>query len=65
MAVIANPDVLNDGAVIPVEGFGAFAAGRYPNKIPIILGGNREELKTILDSSKDDPLAGTSSTRPW
>jgi para-nitrobenzyl esterase len=58
MAAIANPDVLNDGAVIPVEGFGAFATGRYPSKIPIILGGNREELKTILVSSKTIPWRG-------
>jgi para-nitrobenzyl esterase len=58
MAAIANPDVLNDGVVIPVEGFGSFAAGRYPNKIPIILGGNREELKTILVSSRTIPWRG-------
>jgi para-nitrobenzyl esterase len=53
--IIANPDVLNDGTVIPIEGFGSFATGRYPSKVPIILGGNREELKSILDSSKAIP----------
>jgi para-nitrobenzyl esterase len=53
--IIANPDVLNDGAVIPIEGFNSFATGRYPSKVPIILGGNLEELKSILDSSKTIP----------
>jgi para-nitrobenzyl esterase len=53
--IIANPDVLNDGAVIPIEGFYSFATGRYPSKVPIILGGNLEELKSILDSSKTIP----------
>jgi len=58
MGAIANPDVLNDGAVIPIEGFGAFATGRYPSKVPIILGGNLEELKTILVPSKAIPRQG-------
>jgi para-nitrobenzyl esterase len=53
--IIANPDVLNDGVVIPIEGFKSFATGRYPSKVPIILGGNREELKSILVSSKTIP----------
>jgi para-nitrobenzyl esterase len=56
--IIANPDVLNDGAVIPVEGFSSLATGRYPNKVPIILGGNREELKLFLESSKMIPWQG-------
>jgi para-nitrobenzyl esterase len=56
--IIANPDVLNDGVVIPIEGFDAFATGQYPSKIPIILGGNREELKSILSSSKTIPWQG-------
>jgi para-nitrobenzyl esterase len=53
--IIANPDVLNDGAVIPIDGFSSFATGRYSSKVPIILGGNLEELKSILDSSKTIP----------
>ena len=56
--IVANPDVLNDGAVIPIEGFGAFATGRYASKVPIILGGNREELKSILASSRTIPWQG-------
>ncbi|OHD72808.1 MAG: hypothetical protein A2177_09075 [Spirochaetes bacterium RBG_13_68_11] len=56
--IIANPDVLNDGAVIPIEGFDSFATGRYASKVPIILGGNREELKSILASSKTIPWQG-------
>ena len=56
--IIANPDVLNDGAVIPVEGFASFATGRYPNRVPLILGGNREELKLFLESSKSIPWQG-------
>ena len=56
--IIANPDVLNDGAVIPIEGFSAFTTGRYPSKVPLILGGTREELKLFLESSKAIPWQG-------
>jgi para-nitrobenzyl esterase len=56
--IIANPDVLNDGAVIPIEGFDTFATGGYPSKVPVILGGNREELKSILASSRTIPWRG-------
>jgi para-nitrobenzyl esterase len=53
--IIANPDVLNDGVVIPIDGFASFATGRYSSKVPIILGGNLEELKSILDSARTIP----------
>ncbi len=56
--IIANPDVLNDGAVIPVEGFDSFATGRYPGKVPIIIGGTREELKLFLESIRTIPWQG-------
>ena len=45
--IIANPDVLNDGVVIPVDGFAAFATGRYTNKVPIILGGNSRGAEVV------------------
>lgn len=37
-----------DGAVIPKTGFSALEAGTYPNKVPIILGTNKEERKFSL-----------------
>ncbi|HSV92436.1 MAG TPA: carboxylesterase family protein [Desulfobacterales bacterium] len=56
--IIANPDVLNDGTVIPLEGFSSFATGRYASRVPLILGGNREELKLFLESSRLIPWQG-------
>ncbi|MCP4756981.1 MAG: carboxylesterase family protein [Proteobacteria bacterium] len=34
-----------DGAVLPTSGFGTFDDGTYANKVPIILGTNKEETK--------------------
>lgn len=37
-----------DGAVIPEKGFKTFVDGTYPNKVPIILGTNKEEMKLFM-----------------
>jgi para-nitrobenzyl esterase len=42
------PSVLRDGVVIPNAGFDVFASGAYPNKVPLILGSNKEEMKLFL-----------------
>jgi para-nitrobenzyl esterase len=43
-----NPAIFRDGYVIPSTGLDAFSAGEYPNKVPLIIGSNREELKLFL-----------------
>jgi para-nitrobenzyl esterase len=53
-----TPSVLRDGTVIPREGFDAFTTGRYPNKVPLILGSNREEMKFMLALGSGIPWPG-------
>ncbi|MBE3064839.1 MAG: carboxylesterase family protein, partial [Spirochaetes bacterium] len=43
-----NPAIFRDGYVIPATGLDAFSTGEYPNKVPLIIGSNREELKLFL-----------------
>ena len=61
-----------DGAVIPTSGFTSLDTGTYPNKVPIILGTNKEERKFSLFFQKafpdDDELyenVATFSTDLW
>jgi para-nitrobenzyl esterase len=42
------PAVFEDGVVIPAGGFSSLQAGTYPNKVPVILGSNQEELKLFF-----------------
>jgi len=37
-----------DGAIMPSGGFASFDDGSYPNKVPIIIGMNKEEVKFML-----------------
>ena len=48
MGMIDNPDLLRDGAVIPESGFDSLSSGDYPGKVPVIVGGNKEEIKLFL-----------------
>ena len=40
--------VFEDGAVISANGFSSLEAGTYPNKVPVIIGMNKEEAKLTL-----------------
>ena len=46
--MIVFPDIFTDGTVIAADGFDTFQTGDYPNKVPIILGSTKEELKLFL-----------------
>ena len=46
--MIDNPSIFTDGAVLPADGYAALERGDYPNKVPLIIGSNREELKMFL-----------------
>ncbi len=45
---VINPNLFADGSVIVADGADAFKKGTYPNKIPLMLGSNKEELKMFL-----------------
>jgi para-nitrobenzyl esterase len=53
--MIDNPALLRDGAVLPRKGFDVLSTGDYPNKVPLILGSNKEELKLFLFLSRALP----------
>lgn len=46
--MIDNPSILRDGVVIPELGFDVLGTGDYPNKVPLIIGSNKEEVKLFL-----------------
>ncbi len=46
--MIDVPFIFADGSVIVDEGSTSFTTGNYPNKVPIIIGSNKEELKMFL-----------------
>jgi para-nitrobenzyl esterase len=48
LGMIEIPAVLRDGTVIPREGYEVLRSGTYPNKVPVILGSNADELKIFL-----------------
>jgi para-nitrobenzyl esterase len=46
--MISFPFIFEDGTVIPGGGFDVLETGDYPNKVPIIIGSNKEETKIFL-----------------
>lgn len=46
--MISLPFIFEDGTVIPQSGFDTLDTGEYPNKVPVILGSNKEETKLFL-----------------
>ncbi len=46
--MIAFPYIFEDGTVIPETGYDMFMNGTYPNKVPLIIGTNKEETKVFL-----------------
>lgn len=48
IGMIAFPNIIKDGYVLPEEGYKAFETGVYPVKVPLIIGSNKEESKLFL-----------------
>jgi para-nitrobenzyl esterase len=48
LGMIENPAILRDGAVILEQGFQTLSTGEYPNKVPVIVGSNADELTIFL-----------------
>jgi para-nitrobenzyl esterase len=46
--MISFPFIFEDGTVIPEAGFDVLETGNYPNKVPMIIGSNKEETKIFL-----------------
>ncbi len=46
--MVDSPFIFTDGSVIVSEGTGSFTNGTYPNKVPIMIGSTKEELKMFL-----------------
>jgi len=53
MGMIDNPAILRDGYVLPRVGFGVWDEENLPNKVPILIGSNKEELKLFLGFAMD------------
>ncbi|TFF89619.1 MAG: hypothetical protein EU548_07180 [Promethearchaeota archaeon] len=47
--------IFTDGAVIPQEGYNIFATGDWANKVPLIIGCTKDELKLFGIFRKDPP----------
>ncbi|TSA39037.1 MAG: hypothetical protein D4R64_00870 [Porphyromonadaceae bacterium] len=50
--------VYTDGTVLPEEGYGVFASGTWANKVPLLIGVNKDEMKLFRFLLKD-PSPGT------
>jgi para-nitrobenzyl esterase len=50
------PNVFPDGTVLPEAGYATLEDGTYPNKVPTILGSNKDEMKLFMFS--DPTFAG-------
>ncbi|MBM4463802.1 MAG: carboxylesterase family protein [Chloroflexi bacterium] len=48
------PNLFADGTVIVADGADAFQKGTYPNKVPIILGTNKDEIKMFYFWTSSD-----------
>ncbi|MHA2183889.1 MAG: carboxylesterase/lipase family protein [Promethearchaeota archaeon] len=47
--------IFTDGAVIPKEGYDIFSTGDWANKVPLIIGCTKDELKLFGSFRKDPP----------
>jgi len=47
--------IFTDGKVIPKEGYNIFSSGDWANKVPIIIGCTKDELKLFGNFRKDPP----------
>jgi len=48
--------IFKDGTVIPEEGYEVFSSGEWANKVPVIIGCTKDEMKLFGYFRKDPPL---------
>ncbi len=53
--MIDSPSLFRDGTVLPAEGYRVFETGAYPNRVPLVIGTNADEVKLFqfFDRSLD------------
>ena len=56
LGLLDNPSLFRDGTVLPWQGFDEMVRGDYLNKVPLILGTNKEEMKLFLAVGGTIPL---------
>ncbi|UCG00806.1 MAG: carboxylesterase family protein [Candidatus Heimdallarchaeota archaeon] len=47
--------IFTDGTIIPKEGYAVFSTGEWANKVPLIIGCTKDELKLFGNFRKDPP----------
>ncbi len=57
--------IFTDGAVIPKEGYGVFSSGEWANKVPLIIGCTKDELKLFGYFRKDPPRSSREYDLIW
>ncbi|MEE4659949.1 MAG: carboxylesterase family protein, partial [Halieaceae bacterium] len=50
LSLANTSEIIGDGTVIPAEGFDLFDSGAFPNKVPLILGTNKDEYKLYTNT---------------
>ncbi len=45
--------IFSDGTVIPAQGYGVFAGGNWANRVPLVIGVNKDEMKLFLFLAKE------------
>ena len=58
LSALEFPALFRDGAVLPAEGLEqAFASGTYCNKVPVIIGANKDEYTVLMTLLPDSPFS--------
>jgi para-nitrobenzyl esterase len=56
MGMVSAPYIFRDGTVIPQDGFNTLENGTYPNKVPVLIGTNKDEYKLFMYIEKKIPF---------
>lgn len=51
-----HPTVYADGYVLPKDGFAGLFDGTWPNRVPVVIGTNKDEMKLFLNARADNPF---------
>jgi len=57
--------IFTDGVVIPEEGYGVFSSGEWTNKVPLIIGCTKDEMKLFGYFRKNPPLNSREYDLVW
>jgi para-nitrobenzyl esterase len=57
--------IFSDGVVIPEEGYGVFSSGEWTNKVPLIIGCTKDEMKLFGYFRKNHPLNSREYDLVW